>query len=194
MKARSFAVRTILHSAALAALTAAAVADEGRRELKAHEHGHGKLDIAIEGNRVTLELDTPAADILGFESAATTPEQKAALANANALLAEPLKLFVVPATAGCTLAKSKVEIEAEEHAEHAAKDGATAGDHAGHADVEAEYELTCTSPAALTSIAFDFFQAFKGAQSLEVSIITPKGQTSQSVTRDKPRLELGGLM
>lgn len=191
MNACRSAIRTVLHAAALAALTSAAVADEGRREMKAHEHGRGKLDIAIEGNRVTLELDTPAADILGFESAATTPEQKAAVAEAKARLAEPLKLFVLPAAAGCTVARSEVEIDVEDHSDHAAKPG----DHAHeHADVEAEYELTCTAPAALTSIAFDFFQAFKGAQSLEVSLITDKGQTSRSVTREKPRLDLIGLM
>jgi hypothetical protein len=191
MNAHTSAFRTVLYALALAAATAAAAADEGRRELKAHAHGHGKLDIAIEGNRVTLGLDTPAADILGFESLATSPEQKAAVANAKARLAEPLKLFVMPAAAGCTLARSEVEIDVEEHSGDTAKPG----DHSHeHADVEAEYELTCASPAALTSIAFDFFQAFKGAQSLEVSVITDKGQTSRSVTRENPRLDLAGLM
>lgn len=169
-----------------------ALADEGRREMKSHQHGRGTLGIAVDGNRVSLELDTPAADILGFETKAVTPEQQAAVAAAKAKLADPLTLFVLPAAAGCTVAKAEVELEHEHEHEHAGEKHDAS--EAEHADVEAEYELTCTTPAALTAIDFAYFSAFKGAESLAVSVLTAKGQSESMVTRAQPRLALGGLM
>jgi len=43
-------------------------------------------------------------------------------------------------------------------------------------------------------MTFDYFNAFAGAQELDISIITPKGQSSFEVTRDKPSLDLTGIM
>ena len=57
-----------------------ALADEAeRRELGAHEHGHLVLNIAIEGDRIEMELMAPGVDIVGFEHAAETDEHKAKL-------------------------------------------------------------------------------------------------------------------
>src|SRR3990172_13326550 len=75
-------------AAALAATPARA--EEAKRELGAHEHGHGTLNIAIENARVSMELEAPGMDIVGFEYAASTDDQKAAVAKAKAELAKPL--------------------------------------------------------------------------------------------------------
>jgi len=108
----------------LASLPAAA---EDRRELGAHEHGHSVLNIAIEGHRVAMALMAPGADIVGFEHPAATEEQRAAVEQAEAALADPLSLFVLPADAGCTLESATVALEHEEH-EHADGDE----EHADH--------------------------------------------------------------
>ena len=47
--------------------TMSAVAEEKHRQLGAHEHGHGNFNIAIEGKSVSMELEAPGADIVGFE-------------------------------------------------------------------------------------------------------------------------------
>src|SRR5262249_38687966 len=49
-----------------------AAAQSAHRELGPHEHGRGTLNIAIEGNRVSMELEVPGMDIAGFEHAAKT--------------------------------------------------------------------------------------------------------------------------
>ncbi len=49
-------------------------------------------------------------------------------------------------------------------------------------------------PAALTSIAFDYFKSFAGAQKLSVNVVTEKAQNKYEVSRDKPSLDLGGIM
>ena len=106
----AFAALTI----AAAAPTLARAADE-HRELGPHVHGHGTLNIAVEGKRVSMELEVPGMDIVGFEHDATTADQKAAVEKAKAQLAQPLALFKLPAAAGCTVADAKVELEAEHH-------------------------------------------------------------------------------
>ncbi len=64
----------------------------------------------------------------------------------------------------------------------------------GHNQFRASYALDCTAPAALTTIAFDYFTLFAGAHDLTVNVVTAKGQSKYEVSRDKPTLDLGGIM
>lgn len=187
-----------------------APAAESHRQLGAHVHGQGKLNIAVEGGKLEMEFEVPAADIVGFEHAAGTSEQRAALSKANAELSKPLGLFRMPPAAGCSVVNVEVKFETEgdqhskdhdhekDHGHEAAKSAATkdkgGADHAGHAEFHATYRLACTAPAALATITFDYFKVFGGAQALEVNLISPKGQMRYQVTRGKPSIGLAGMM
>jgi hypothetical protein len=173
---------------------------EEHRQLGAHVHGHGRLNIAIEDKTVSIELEVPGADIVGFEHEAATRAQRSAIEKAKATLAAGLSLFTPTAAAGCTQKASKVSIEAdhehehEHHAEGAKSDAEEeAADH-HHSEFHAEYAFKCASPGRLTSMTFDYFKAFPDAQELDISLISPKGQSSTEVKRDKPRLDLTGIM
>ena len=200
-----FATVTLI---ATALLTAPAFAQE-HRELGPHVHGHGTLDVAVEGSKVSMSLEAPGMDIVGFEHAAGSADQKSAVEKGTAALSAPLTLFKIPASAGCKVTDAKVAIEAEhEHEEseedhdHDAKEGADhAKDdhdehegHAGHNQFHGTYALECAKPAEITSIAFDYFKSFAGAQGLTVNVVTAKAQNKYEVTRDKPSLDLGGMM
>ncbi|HEX9881780.1 MAG TPA: DUF2796 domain-containing protein [Hyphomicrobium sp.] len=197
--------------AALAAVSLASAslrAEEEHRELGAHEHGHGTLNIAVENKRVAMELEVPGMDIVGFEHEATSDDQKAAVDKAKAELAKPLTLFKLPASAGCSVKEAKVEIEAEhedaDHEKHAkaedhddekhADADHDEDEHEGHNAFHVTYALDCAKPAELTSITFDYFKAFAGAQNLTVNVVTAKAQNAYEVSRDKPELDLGGTM
>src|SRR6185369_15254127 len=105
----------------LSGLAAApSLAAEGHRELGAHEHGRGTLNIAIEGTKVTMELEVPGADIVGFEHAAKSPKEKSAVEKATIQLKSPLALFNLPPTAACRITEAKVEVEKGGH-DHDAK-------------------------------------------------------------------------
>ncbi|MGA9268674.1 MAG: DUF2796 domain-containing protein [Rhodomicrobium sp.] len=175
-------------------------AGEEHRQLGAHVHGHGRLNIAIEDKTVSIELEAPGADIVGFEHEAATRAQSAAIEKAKATLASGLSLFTPAAAAGCTQNASKVSIEAEhehEHEHHAEGAKPDADDEAAdhhHSEFHAEYAFECASPDRLTSMTFDYFKAFPNAQELDISLISPKGQSSYEVNRDKPRLDLTGIM
>ena len=49
------------------------------RALGAHVHGHGRLDIAREGDRIALALVAPGADVVGFEHAPQSEADRAAV-------------------------------------------------------------------------------------------------------------------
>ncbi|HEU0160102.1 MAG TPA: DUF2796 domain-containing protein [Hyphomicrobiaceae bacterium] len=169
------------------------------RQLGPHEHGRGVLNLAIEGTRVSLELEAPGADIVGFEHAARTARQTAALKQAKQQLLAPQALFKFPSAAGCVVAEARVEIEAGEHEHEDAKSpgaGGSKGEAAedAHSNFHAEYAFNCKDPARITAIEFGYFRTFAGAQKLEVNVITPKGQTKFDVTRDKARIDLAGMM
>jgi len=151
------------------------------REAGAHEHGRGTLNIAVEGKRVSMELEVPGADIVGFEHAAKTSQQKAAVEKAKAQLLAPQALFRLPAAAGCAVSAANVEVEG--------------GDGKGeHSEFHAQYTFDCQAPASLTSIEFDYFRTFTRAKRLDVGVVTSKGQNKFSVGPTKPRIDLGGMM
>ncbi len=190
--------------AALAAVTLASLparAEEEHRELGPHVHGHGSLDIAVEDKTVAMELEVPGMDIVGFEHQPSTDAQKAALEKAKAELAKPLSLFKLPEEAGCSVKEAKVALEAEhehdhEDADHDAKEEKDADhdEHEGHTAFHVTYALTCEKPAELSMITFFYFNEFAGAQSLTVNVVTAKAQNKYEVVRDRPQLDLAGIM
>lgn len=197
---------------AIAFLPTVANAQE-HRELGAHEHGVGQLNMAIEGGRISMELQAPGADIVGFEHAASAAVDREAVETALAVLERPLELFVMPQAAGCTVVEAHAALEADEHAhqedhdheahaeeDHEAHDhdehahDADHDDHAegGHTEFHAEYVLDCASPSDLSQIGFAYFDMFPNAREIEVQLLTDKGAQAFEVERGSPVLDLAG--
>ena len=189
--------------AALAVSISMTSAVAQHRELDAHEHGVGALNIAIEGNAISMELEAPGADIVGFEHPAETAQDRNAIEQAIAVLAKPQSLFSFPANAGCVMNRANVELEGEEHhEEHAAEKHhddahaheAHADEESGHTEFHAQYEMTGDTPGNITVIEFPYFETFPDARELEVQMITEKGSNRFEVERDEPRIDLGGMI
>ena len=190
---------------ALSAIAAAPALAEEARQLDAHEHGVGQLDIAFDGQQIAMELHAPGADVVGFEYAAESAEDRAKVDAAVATLARPLDLFVLSDAAGCSVVQAAAELESEEdHDEHAEEHegeahdedehaGEDHADEAGHTEFHAEYLLTCADPAAITGITFAYFEAFPNALEVEVRVISDSGATSFEVERDEPTLDLRSM-
>jgi hypothetical protein len=199
----------------LFALTAVVVTPafaEEARQLNAHEHGVGQLDIAFDGDQIAMELHAPGADIVGFEYGAESAEDRAAVDAAVAALAKPLDLFVLTEAAGCSIVNASAGLESEEehdahddhhdddhaanegsHDDHAYEGHENEADEADHTEFHAEYLLTCADPSAVTDITFAYFDAFPNALEVEVQVISDTGATSFEVERDAPTLDLRGL-
>ena len=179
---------------ALIALPALA---EDTRQLDAHEHGHGALNIAIEGNQVAIELEAPGFDIVGFEYAAESDEDKALVEAGLATLSDPSKLFILPDSAGCSVTEAKAELHGEEehhghdhghedHAEDAAEDT--------HSEFHAEYVMSCADVTRVTRIELAYFSEFENAEELEVQLVTEAGAASLEASPDNAVLDLAGAM
>ena len=190
----------LLSLIALAVAATTPVFAEETRQLDAHEHGVGQLDIAFDGKQISMELHAPGADIVSFEYAAESAEDRAKVDAAVAMLARPLDLFVITEAAGCTIVQASAELESEEgQADHEDDDHEDA-DHqeknvgeAGHTEFHAEYLLACADPGAVTEITFTYFDVFPNALEVEVQLISNKGATSFEVERDAPTLDLRGM-
>ena len=167
-----------------------AIAQQERRELGPHEHGAGTLNIAIEGNKVSMDLSAPANDILGFEHQPSTPEQTQALAKAKETLGKPLDLIALPAAAGCTIESANVAFNAADPTGGAPAKDQPKKDESQHADFDVDYVLACKAPEKIVTMAFPYFKQFAGAQKLTVTVVSDKGQSQYDVSRDTPNLTL----
>jgi len=163
--------------------------------LGAHEHGVGRLNAALDGQTLELELESPAMNLVGFEHAASTDADKAKVAAARASLEKPLELFSLPKAAGCVVAQQKLESplfgdkpdaadhdEDEDHDEDA-KDANGHEHHHEHSEIHAHYQFTCATPGALKTLDLaQVFTTFPATQKIQVQLISPSGQQGVEVT------------
>ena len=211
----------LLTALSCSALFVTPVIAEESRQMDAHEHGVGQLNIAFDGQQIAVELHAPGADIVGFEYAAETTEDRAAIDNAVATLARPLELFMMPDAAGCSVVKASAGLESEDDHGHDDHDDDHDEDHAdghddhdedhadghddhgddhdshdeesSHTEFHAEYLLNCTDPKAADSINFAYFETFPNALEVEVQVISDSGATAFEVERESPTLDLSSM-
>ena len=106
-----------------------------------HVHGQGQVSMAIDQNLISMTLESPGADIIGFEHEARTAEEKTAVAEALKQLSDPMFVIQLPGSASCKVIQASSEVASEngdeghadheEHEEHADHD-----DHDDHEDHE----------------------------------------------------------
>jgi hypothetical protein len=184
--------------AAAAVVMSGATAAAEVRQLGPHVHGVSTLDIAVEGQLVSLALESPGADIVGFENAPVGDEQKAALTRAEQTLARPLDLFALPANARCsTVSATSEQVFLNEQGPGPAAGGEGSPidryiQQAQHSNFEAASTIHCDRPDAVTGIDFRFFEAFPAAQVVRVQLVTARGQFAFDVARSQPYLPIAG--
>ena len=181
---------------ALLPLVVAHAADEHDHEhesLGAHEHGVGRLNAALDGQTLELELESPAMNLMGFEHVATTDADKAKVAAVRAQLEKPLVLFNLPKAAGCVIATQELESplfgdkpDADDDHDHDAKDE----HHHDHSDIQAHYQFSCSSPGALKTLDLaNIFNTFPATRKIQVQLIGPSGQQGVEVTAKSDALK-----
>ena len=198
----------ILHKGALSAagffaasvVVFAAMAAE--RHHNAHQHGVSEMNLAIEGSRVEIELESPGSDIVGFEHAPSTAADRQAIAGAVKKLKNGSGLFAFPTAADCKLEKSVVEApSAEDHEDkhghghkHGHKDGHVHGhdreEKKGetHSEFHAHYHFSCEKPRELKHVEVKLFDVFPRAEEIEVQAIISNRQFKRELTRGSSRL------
>ncbi len=176
----------------------AAVSAEEFEQHAAHEHGKITINVALEKQELSIELDAPAVNVVGFEHVPRTAQEKAAAAGAAMLLKSESGLFGMPPEARCRLSGAQIngphwEKDAEGH-EHDGHDGdhEHADAHEQHADYEASYMYKCEAPAQLAWFEPWLLEKLRDVHEARINLITATGQRSQVVSRARERVSLQG--
>lgn len=146
---------------------------------KAHEHGVVQLSVAIEGQLLTIDMQAPLDNLLGFERAPRTDAERAAAASMLARLRAPevgAPLFIPAASAQCSLTEVQVQAPVLEPV-------AQKGSAGEHADLDARYGFTCAQPGELSSLEVGLFDAYRRVRRIEVQVAGPKGQSKMTLKR-----------
>ena len=179
------------------AISSFAHAEEGFRQHSAHVHGHVELNIAQDGKELLMEINAPGADVVGFEHAPKTSEQKHQLENAITTLKDVNNLFTFPASAGCVALNQSVahtleggddhdehkhhdehDHDKHDHDEHKHHDEHDHDEHSGHGEFNIEYSYTCSNISALKNIDTQWFKHFSNTKSITVNWLSPDGKIS----------------
>ena len=151
---------------------------------KAHEHGVARLDVAVDGLRVSMELDTPLDNLIGFERAPRTDAERDKANAAVAKLRLGEALFRIDAAAGCTL--DKVELRSAP-LQLGPVSTTTSGDHG---DLTALYMFNCKAGAKAGFVEVGLFEAFASLKRIDLQVVTPKGQLKATLRRPTSRVVL----
>jgi len=151
----------------------------GAHAATGHNHGVGELDVSIENEQLTIELELPLDSVAGFEHVPKNDKEKAALAEAERVLKNAPSLFLTTPDAGCTVATISVTMPyasgQQAHAE-------------GHADIDARYVFRCTTPAALKIVETTLFKHFTRLYRLEARRAGSAGQGATRLSAKQPKL------
>jgi len=161
-------------------------AHEEHASLDAHEHGVASLNVALDGQTLEIQLQSPAMNLVGFEHEAKSEADKAKVAAARQHLEQPQALFALPIEAKCALQDS--ELDSPLFGGHAHDEHEHADEH-GHSDIDASYRFACANAEALQTLELgSFFGTFPGTEKLEVQLIGPSGQQGAELTPSNSRL------
>jgi hypothetical protein len=171
------------------------------RQHGVHKHGVGKINIAQEDKEIYIELESPAANIVGFEHAPDSEADHEALEKALTQLKNGTDLFLLPDAAGCRLVNADITTPLQDHADDSShrEDGKHAGEqhahedsheHEGetHSDITATWQFSCAQPEKLDQIMVILFEVFPKTEHLQVQYITGKQQGATKLSATQPVL------
>ncbi|MCW4445589.1 DUF2796 domain-containing protein [Vibrio splendidus] len=178
------------------------LANEEFRSHEAHVHGKVEVNIAQDGQELLVEVTAPGADVVGFEHAPETAEQKKVFEQAIAQLNKPEELFGFN-NASCTLKFKSVtntleddhdDHEGHDHAEgeHDDHEGHDHADHeghdhseGGHGEFTVEYHYQCSDIEKLDTVNTQWFSKFSNTKSMTVNLLTDSAQIQEVLNADR---------
>lgn len=125
MKKMSFALSLLL----LSNIALAEKAHKHGKSQDAHVHGALKMEMAVEGKSIELDIDGPAESFIGFEYAPKTDKEKKVFLDAKDLWTKELlpKLLVIDPKLGCKITEATFKQEID----------------GSHSDIEAKAKIAC---------------------------------------------------
>ncbi|MEB2319053.1 MAG: DUF2796 domain-containing protein [Pseudomonadota bacterium] len=176
----------------------------------AHRHGHLDMDVSIDAKTMTLHLESPLDNFLGFERAPRTDAERERVADMLARLNAADGLFTPDPGAACRLSTVSIdsavlgvggagkdrdghEHRHEEHGHrhdghdhrHAHDDGPGDGEHA---DIDITIVFDCAKADAARFIDVGLFEAFGSLRDITARVVSLQGQFRRELRPGNPRL------
>ena len=159
-----------------------------KRHHKAHNHGVGKLSLVTSENQLSIEMEIPAHDIVGFENKPTTEAQKSKVKNAIEFLEKTDSNLKLPGNSNCKpdgLGKIETALDEKKYGKKGYHH-----DHEEHAEFHVTYKFICTNLKKLSFVEVLSFNQFKNIKKLNAQGATDIGQYSQTLTPDSPKFDM----
>jgi len=163
------------------------------REGGEHRHGHGYMEMELEGAMLEIALQVPAADLMGFGHRPRSEEQFKTAISAISLLRNSDRMFTLTDTAQCASSETDVAIVELSSGEVMGdevwvREGANlpevvddADEPPGHAEVVVNYRFDCGDVPALYGVTVHYFETFPSAETLAAVINTPHGEFEKTL-------------
>lgn len=187
--------------------------EHDHRSHDAHVHGTWELFAALDESLLSVTIKGPLIDIVGFERAPETEDERSAIREIQGRLAAPELMLSLDERANCVLS-DPVKIVLPES--FTRESGDAQGDHAhethkenGHHDhdahegeehhaehdvhtndIEVSYSFDCKSPARLGAISMTGFDAFPAIENVDAVFLGDAKQTAQRLRRGTQILKL----
>jgi hypothetical protein len=191
---KSFLIRAVqrLLPALVLPLASLAIAQQQH----AHSHGRLALDVSIDPQAITLTMEAPLDNFLGFERAPRTAAERKSVAAMVERFMAANTLFIPDPRAECRLSEVTLESAVLGLGDNAKGDatplqsGAAKGQRAQdeHADIDVSIVFACAKASLARQIDVKLFDAFKGIRRIDAQVASDQGQFKRSLSKAAPRL------
>lgn len=180
------------------------------RQHGAHVHGEGSGSLAIDGEALSMVLEIPGFNIVGFEHAPNNSSQRTELDNALSILNTGQWLSLDP-RGDCEIANQSATAEGfgneamasgadagDAHDHHHHDDRSHDQDHAhshdhDHGDEHAQYkieiEAVCQTIDALGWMEIDLFSSFPNNERITLNVLTQTNAFQARLTANETRID-----
>lgn len=149
----------------------------------AHVHGVAQLDVLGQGNRVSVSLESPLFNLLGFERTPKTQAEKLLAKRAVSNLRSDNNVQFNP-QAGCKMVDAVLN-----SAELNPSQGDEPSDD-GHAEFWMRWEFECDNPKALEALEVKLFKQFPRFTELRAQLVLDGRQAGARLTPSNPIFKL----
>ena len=189
-----------------------------KKSLKSHVHGHVKLSVAVDKNKVFVELEGPAESFLGFEHKPKTAKEKASWKKLQSIWKDKsADLFSISNGFNCSSEKKKIALVHEEdhhddhhgkkkhhddhhgkkkhhdkhHDDHHDDHDKKAKKTAEHSEIKAEMYLVCKKNVTGSVLNVSLKREFVKAKEIEAHVLLQNGKFYQKeIEKGKGSLNL----
>ena len=155
------------------------------KSLGAHEHGAVKLELAVVGKTIDIDIDGPAESFLGFEYIPKTTKEIKTFQKAESLWTKDLltKLFVLDKKLGCLSSDVSFKQSIEETVSKSTKK-----ESGVHSEIEAKAIITCIQDLTGQNVLVSVKKYYPHVKKLSIDVMGSETKSYKARTTEEIKL------